>query len=169
MASTEYVKILNAVLFNATWFGCVLGGELWGAAGLFFMGVQTVWDKSHMDLFLAVMLGTFGWVLDSAWVVIGIVDYDGITVAPVWIVILWCAVGLSVNKCMRWFHQHAVLGAVVASVAAPVSYLSAERLGATNVIDIYGLAAISLMWLVVFGCLFSLLRKIGSSHYGHAC
>ncbi|GIS96918.1 MAG: hypothetical protein CM1200mP24_02020 [Gammaproteobacteria bacterium] len=35
------------------------------------------------------------------WVAIGILDYHGLDVAPVWIVILWCALGLSINKCMR--------------------------------------------------------------------
>ena len=163
------MNILNAVLFNATWFGCVLGGELWGTIPLLFMGIQAVWNKSHLDFILAGILGFFGWILDAAWVAIGILDYHGLDVAPVWIVILWCALGLSINKCMRWFHDRAVLGAFLASTAAPFSYLSAERFGAVIVTDIYGLGAIGLTWLVLFGCLFNLLQKVGKGHYGHAC
>lgn len=162
------MNIVNALVFNATWFGCVLGGELWGSVGLVCLMIHTMYDKSYWDFLLAGLLGIFGWFLDSAWVAIGVLDYSGIDMAPMWIAILWCALGLSMNKCMQWFLGHPILGAFIAGISAPVSYLSAERLGATTVVDVYGLAAISLAWGVVFGCLFNLLQNIRGRYYGHA-
>ena len=60
------MNVLNAILFQGTWFGCVLGGSLGGAPGL----AALVWQSWHTrklsaDLPTAMVWGAAGWARSS--------------------------------------------------------------------------------------------------------
>lgn len=149
---------VNAALFQLTWFGCVLGGVLGGAAGLAALLVAAAWCGTlRDDLRLLAPLAIVGFALDSVWQWTGIVGYTGAAVAPLWIVMLWGAVALTLNHSLRAFTRRPLLGGLVAGLAAPVSYLTAARLGAVAVPDPALLIYPALAWSVVFFTSFSRL------------
>ena len=152
-------NLLNAVLFQACWFACVVGG----AYGLFWRGVLAVLllilslanaPSLRQDVLLAVVLVPVGWLLDTSWVVAGILDYPGRVVAPSWIVLLWLAVALTINHSLSVFRDRPLLGALAVLVAAPLSYFAGARLGAVRLPDPNLLPIVSLTWALLFYLVF---------------
>ncbi|MEJ2132180.1 MAG: DUF2878 domain-containing protein [Gammaproteobacteria bacterium] len=155
------MKWTNAIAFQLTWFACVLGGTAWGSVALAALGINAYAasdgrESLRADVKLALVLGAFGWLLDTAWVQLGLLDYGAAT-APVWIVLLWLAVALTLNHSLRFLQGRPVLGGVLAGCAAPGSYLTGESLGAVTVPDNLGLLAIGIAWACIFYILFSTL------------
>jgi len=151
--------LLNAGLFQITWFACVLGGPangfLWGAAavaGMLWFSART--DVLAVDVGLAAVAAAVGFVLDSLWIHLGILDYRGAALAPMWIVLLWVGVGLSMNHSLALFQARPLLGGVLAGACAPLSYLGGERLGGVVVPDPWMLIAVSATWFVLFALAF---------------
>jgi hypothetical protein len=165
--------LINALLFQATWFGCVLGGSeqpVWGLAGLGAM-LLFASRRSHirMDLTLLIFLVPVGWLLESLWIDQGILVYEP-NRPPLWIPMLWAAVALTVNHSLERFKQYPMMGAALAAVAAPLCYLSGSQLGAVTTPVPLSLIWISCSWFVVFGGTFWIMKtrfgKPGSVSYG---
>lgn len=147
--------LLQAALFQLTWFACVIGGgagsSLWGAGALAAMAAYAVARGTFSrDVVLAAALALIGFCLDTVWIRAGVLSYGTAALAPPWIVMLWAAVGLSFNHSLAFLRSRPLLGGVLAAAAAPFSYLAGEALGAVTVPDARWLAAVSSAWLVVF-------------------
>jgi hypothetical protein len=158
-------NLVNALLFQAAWFGCVLGGSIgsirWGAMALAGMvAFAAMRDRLRSDLGWALAAAGVGFCLDTLWIRIGVLDYSGAGVAPVWIVLLWASVGLSVNHSLAPFVARPWIGGTLAGLSAPVSYLGGERLGAVVVSDPVQLALVAAVWCAVFTVGFASARAI---------
>lgn len=164
-------NVANGVLFQVAWFACVLGGaagtSLWGALVLTLMlGQSLAGDAWRRDLRLALGTAVVGFALDTLWIHLGVLDY-GSAVAPVWIVMLWVAVGLSVHRCLSFFKSRPWLGGLFAGLGAPFSFLAGERFGAVVIDEPFELAIISLTWLLLFAALFSFADENGERRSGN--
>jgi hypothetical protein len=153
-------NVFNGVLFQVAWFACVLGGaagtNLWGVAVLLLMlGQSLAGPAPGRDLKLVAALAPLGFLLDTAWIQFGVLDY-GAALAPPWIVLLWVGVGLAVHHCLSWFKERPWLGGLLAGAGAPFSYLAGERFGAVTIDDPLRLTAVALVWLVLFAAVFTL-------------
>tara|TARA_A100001037_G_C15153955_1_gene642133 strand:- start:4989 stop:5492 length:504 start_codon:yes stop_codon:yes gene_type:complete len=147
----KYAALLNIGLFQLTWFACVVGGVLWGLAGLCLMlGFSVRAGVLKGDLLVAGTAALCGFALDTAWIYLGILDYPGALIAPAWIVMLWIGVGLSVNHSLASFKSRPVLGGVLAACSAPWCYLVGESFGAVSVPQPALLAVVAAAWFVVF-------------------
>ena len=154
------INLINVALFQLTWFGSVMGAArgtaVFGLIGIGLLLAFSAWRKTlRADVLFVCALLPLGWVVDSIWAGTGILNY-GSTFAPLWILLLWASVGLSLNHGMSLFVAHPFVGALLAGGAAPLSYLGGERLGAVEIPDPYALAWIALGWLVVFFTVFRL-------------
>lgn len=164
MAMPSKAIMMNGVLFQGTWFACVLGGGhglIWPGIGsvlLLIVSLANVPSLRH-DLLLALVLVPVGWCLDTLWIVTGVLDYHGATVAPAWIVLMWLAVALTINHSLALFRDRPWLGALAVLGAAPLSYLAGERLGAVNVPDPRMLAVVAVAWSLLFLLLFRHSRE----------
>jgi hypothetical protein len=160
-------NIINAVLFQITWFAAVLGAAhgitWWGLAALGLLGAHVLAsDFWRRDLTAAGVCVLVGGLLDTGWVRLGILDFGGPS-PPGWILMLWAAVGLSLNSSLSWFRRRPVLGGVCAACSAPLSYSAGAGFGAAVVLAPFGLAVISASWLVFFWALFSVTGWIHRS------
>ena len=156
--------LINAVLFQVVWFACVLGGaagtSLWGALTVLALVAFSAWVGMLRHDLPFVCAGLFaGFALDTGWIQLGILDYGGAQVAPAWIVLLWCGLGLTLNHSMQMFTARPLLGGVLAGATAPLSYLGGERLGAVSVPDPVAMAWVGLVWAVVFWGAFAWARS----------
>jgi hypothetical protein len=150
--------LINAALFQLTWFSAVLGGAAdqpwWGLAALSCLVVFSLRGASfRADVAIAVFLVVVGWLLQLLWVELGVLVYPDVGV-PAWIPILWVGVGLTVNHSLAWFQRYPFCVAALAAVAAPLCYLGGEQLGAVVVPDPLRLIWVSLSWLVLFYAVF---------------
>ncbi len=157
--------IVNAALFQLNWFACVA----WGAIGQPWWALATLSalllfvirrPLLKPDLTLALGFAFVGLLLDSVWIRIGVLDFDGAALAPVWIVMMWIGAALTINHSLSIFLDRPLLGGALAACSAPLCYLGGERLGGVTVTSEHGLALIALAWLVVFGVTFGCARRI---------
>jgi hypothetical protein len=158
-------NLANALLFQLTWFACVLGGAagepLWAAPWLALLAVQAFRGRSlRCDAVLVVLGVACGLVMDTAWIMLGVLDYAGAAIAPVWIVMLWAGVALTVNRSLSLFHRAPWLGGLLAGLCAPLSYVAGEKLGAVQISHGEGLIAIAVVWFFVFAGAFTFARRV---------
>jgi len=154
-------NLVNAALFQVTWFACVLGGaagtSIWGAGALAaLLAYSAATPHLKADFLFAVSLGLIGLGVETLWIKAGVLEYGAAAIAPAWIVMLWMGVGLTVNHSLSVFSGRPWLGGSLAAVAAPASYLGGERLGGVVVPDPWLLALIAGAWFVLFTLAFAL-------------
>ena len=172
MTLSDYLsssKFVNALFLKVAWVACVVGGNSYGLAVVFAMLCLNIYQRNiAADWPYAVVLGLFGLVLDSAWMHFGVLDYAssaslsiaGITLAPLWIVLLWVAVGLSLNHGLIFFVGRPLIGGLLVGASAPFSYMAGERFGAVVIPSYENLVVLGLVWFVVYCALFSLTKYV---------
>jgi aldehyde dehydrogenase len=99
--------VANAVLFQAVWFGAVLGGPVWALACLAGLALVTIQpETAARDALLVSILVVLGGLLDSAWAWLGVLDF-GVPFAPAWILCMWAGVGLCVGHSLAFLELDA--------------------------------------------------------------
>lgn len=165
-------NLANFGLFQLTWFGSVMGAAqgslVVGLAGIILLFAFSAYRSTlSLDTLFVCALLPLGWLVDSVWAATGILQYSYVwieqslpTLAPLWILLLWAAVGLSLNHGMNLFLARPWLGALLAGGAAPMSYLGGQRLGAVEIPDPYALIWIALGWFGVFAFVFHQAARV---------
>ena len=163
----------NAILFQAIWFACVVGstyGYLWPA--VFLLGVLAVWQlhperRQASDIKLVLIALVMGLVIDSAWVLGGVLEYPDAWpnngLAPAWIIVMWAGFALTINHSLKWMKLHPSLPLIGGLVGGPLAYFSGMKLGAVEfLIDP---VQISIMLAIAWAFALSVLFKVsqGSS------
>jgi Protein of unknown function (DUF2878) len=168
-------NIVNFVLFQLTWFSCVLGAAndlIWPGAVSF--GGMVAWhlgpgNQAHGDWGLLLVAALLGLILDSLWIQLGIVTYEtplpSARLAPLWILLLWMSLALTLNHSLSWLLQKPGLAGALSAVASPVSYYAGERIGALTIhVDMWKATLIlGLAWAACIPLLLRLARSMVKS------
>lgn len=132
--------IINAALFQITWFACALGGAhnmRWPA--VIACGVLAAFqlhpkNRHPTDLKLIATAIALGLVIDTAWIQLGLIEYSDpipfTAIAPLWIILLWVGFAMTINHSLSWLNKHPLLPAVTGLIFAPLSYVAGAKLGA---------------------------------------
>jgi len=124
--------IVNFVFFQICWCACVWGGAngYWWLGPL-CVGVFLVWEmlrskQVSKDLSMLAVIGLLGFTIDSAYILGGVLNFATpvpyTSLAPVWIVAMWIAFGLTLNHSMSWLKGRYVLGAIFGAIGGPFAY-----------------------------------------------
>lgn len=136
------MKLINGVLFQITWFACVIGsahGFVWPA--LLSCAILAAWQlapsrRHASDILLVVVSIMMGLLIDTLWIQIGFFEFTDqrpfTGVAPLWIIVLWIGFALTINHSLAWLKTHPLLPAAMGLIGAPMSYLAGLKLGAIN-------------------------------------
>jgi len=133
-------KLYNFVAFQIGWFACVLGAasarEALGIAVVAIgLAIHLVLarDRRRELAFLATSL-PIGFVVDEVLHRAGAVVGNGTILpasfAPLWLLAMWPLFATTFGESMSWLRERHVLAAVLGVVAAPWSYMAAQRLDA---------------------------------------
>ena len=140
MDAAKKSNLINAALFQAIWFAAVYGGAnaiLWPSIILFI--ILCLWQlninrRAGSDYILITAALCIGLTIDSIWINIGMIDYTDkrplIWLSPIWILILWMGLALTINHSMAWLKLHPLLPILCGLISAPLSYYTGQRLGA---------------------------------------
>ena len=160
VSTTKLNKVLNFVLLQTLWFALVVGvvyEHILLGLGLFV--VFAIWqlhplNRKQTDIKLAITLAVMGFVLDSLWLQLGLISYEMqwpySFVAPLWIVMLWFAFGLTINHSLAWIFDYKIVGVIIGGLGGPMSYLAAEKFGAVTLNNpVSAFAALAFGWTMV--------------------
>jgi len=126
--------LLNAALFQAGWFACVIGGNAWSlAAALLLLPLHYLWfDRSPRAWGFILVTATLGLAMDLGWQQLGLLQFNG-TVAggvPPWLVVLWLFFASTLQHSLAWLQQRLWLAALLGASSGPLSYVAGLNLGA---------------------------------------
>ena len=166
-ARPRWLSVINFLLIKVAWVACVVGGTLPGALVIALMfGLCFYQGRWQRERRFVVGLALLGLILDSIWIQLGILDFGScslqlgnVALAPLWIILLWVAVGLSLFEALCFFVRRPLLDAVIVGAAAPLSYSTGAQFGAVVIPSTAMLMVIALVWVLVFGLVFELARR----------
>jgi hypothetical protein len=135
-------NLINLVLFQGVWFVTVIGasqGSLWyGLAGIttFACIHHFVSHTAKADFQLATISILLGFAIETAVIQAGVLSYVHIIspsqIAPLWILLLWANLALTLNGCLRWLQGRYLLAALMGAMGGPLTYFGGMKLGAAS-------------------------------------
>ncbi|TSA57181.1 MAG: DUF2878 domain-containing protein [Methylophilaceae bacterium] len=151
--------IINVILFQVSWFACVLGA----ANSLPYMGIivtagilawhlmQATTPKTELWLMgIALALGAS---FDQALLSFNLVTYMhhgwSSSVVPIWILGLWLGFSTILNVSLRWMRNQHLVAILFGFVGGPLAYLSAEKLGAVVILSNISYVTLALGWAII--------------------
>jgi hypothetical protein len=162
--------IINFVAFQCCWVALVAGaGQNLRWPGILCLAAFLAWELyvTEQPRRLAALAGValaFGIVVDGGYAVLDVMRYampEG-PLAPWWILGLWVAFALTLTSSLGWLRERAVAGALMAGIAAPMSYYTGYKLGAVSFpMPIEAtLAVTGLTWMTVIYALILVTRRL---------
>lgn len=134
-------NFVNFVLFQGGWFAGVIlagNGHPWLATfallAVVLVHLLFVRDRRLESKVLLAAI-PFGFVVDSVVASSGALAYSGQLspyLCPPWIVAMWVLFAATFLHSFSWIVGRVALAAVLGAVAAPLSYLAGQRLGAVK-------------------------------------
>lgn len=156
--------VLNAMLFNVGWLGCVLSSR-WGVAmlapvivGVIVVAQVMLHERAERGALLRTIavVGVLGTIVDTGMLWAGVLSFRGSSeisaVFVVWIGAFWVNFAATLLIALRWFRDHLVIAAVVGAMSAPGTYYGGELLGALALHEdrVFAMVALGVEWAVVF-------------------
>ena len=151
--------IINFILFQVTWFSCVLGAGAYGLDWLAVIAVAAVCahvmttPTRSTDLTCAFAALLVGYTLDNIWVMTNILAYPDSNFAPYWLGVLWFGFGLSLNHSLKFFRDLNWFGAIIVGAFGPVTYFTAETFGVVSIVNPLQLLWVTVTWIALFRAL----------------
>lgn len=154
-------NIANAVLFQISWFACVLGGNSYWlliAAGVLL--VHLLWISSWAaEGKLLLWITAIGTLLDSVLMLVGVFDFgsNGVLI-PLWLIVLWAILGTTLRHCLAWTATPWWRASLLGAIGGPMSYYAGSQLAGVQLPMglIPSMVLLAILWAVVF----ALLQKL---------
>lgn len=156
--------IANAVLFQLTWFACVLGGNLVAAISLalFLVVHYYFFSRQGFEWIFLAKISVIGLIIDHALFAFNILDISATQSYPLWLHCLWPIFGSTLNHSLYWLDKRPILAALFAGISAPTSYYAGAALSDVSLGQPLwiSLLVLFIFWAVLFPSLFLLNRFI---------
>lgn len=151
-------QIANAVLFQAGWFACVIGGDsYWLLIPISVLIVHLLWISSWAaEGKLLLWITGLGTILDSVLLMLGVFDFDaGGPLIPLWLMLLWAVLATTLNHCLSWTAKPWWRASLLGAVGGPMSYYAGAQLAGVHLpLGLWpSMVVLALIWAVVFPCL----------------
>ena len=164
------MTVLNAVLFQLSWFACVLGPVfdfvlLGPCFVVLSVAVQNYSNSNwRRELKFLAAVGVIGSLIDSLSLYFDVIFFPLGSLMPwpypLWMTALWVSFGTTLNSSLRWLQQKLLFAALLGGVGGPLAYYSADRFGAIELLRPFSRSylIISIMWFLMTPLLVELAR-----------
>jgi hypothetical protein len=152
----------NALWFQAVWFCAVLGRDnlLPFAFLLLALHVWLTRLDYRRELRQLLLVGGVGVAADALLSTMGIYQFAGGVLVPLWLCCLWLAFAAALGRSLAWLAGRPALAALAGAVAFPLNYWAGQRLGAVE----FGYALLPTLAVlaVTWGLLLPLMFRLGA-------
>lgn len=132
----NYPIILNIVLYQIVWFGCVFWQDKFILPGTILLGLHLLLCKNKVqELAVVLYCASMGLMMDAILTLFGFFEFSAtpsFLPIPLWLVLIWVGFAGTLRHGLRYFMDRPLLALSVAAVGAPLVYHSASRLGAVT-------------------------------------
>lgn len=146
------MKLLHALAFQAVWFACVLGAAAGSSlpglgAGALFLALTLVNSSRPLqELRFVAQVTLLGVTFDSVLGLSGVLAFAAPLpslpgLAPLWLAVLWASFATLAPRSLSWLQARLPLAIGLGVLAGPLTYFSATRLGAAELLTSAPLAA----------------------------
>lgn len=165
-------SLINLVLMQSLWFGAIMDAAkdqflITPMVLLLFLGwAFNAANRVSGNFKLLLVAVLVGLILDTTWINLGWLEFAAnwplADKAPVWILILWMGLALTLNHSLAWLQSRLLLAACLGGLFGPVSYRAAAQLGAVKIIDQSWnwFIGIGVSWAIVLPLLLWLARTL---------
>lgn len=158
-------QIANAVLFQAGWFACVLGGNsYWLLIPVAVLLIHLLWISSWAaEGKLLLWITALGTVLDSTLMLLGVFDFSsqGLLI-PLWLILLWAVLGTTLRHCLAWTAKPLWRASLLGAIGGPMSYYAGSQLAGVQLpLGLWpSMSLLAVLWAAVFALLQSLSDRL---------
>ncbi|WP_339866286.1 DUF2878 domain-containing protein [Pseudohongiella nitratireducens] len=156
--------IVNAMAFNACWFGLVLLGNTAVPFALAWVVIHIALQRESLqELRYIASVVAVGAASDSLLIASGVLTFEGAAFwLPLWMITLWFSFSTTLNHSLAMLRRSRLLRTLVAFTGAPSSYLLGSQLG--NVELGLGLPATFAVFAVTWFILLEIFSHIPIQH-----
>lgn len=152
----------NALWFQAVWFCAVLGRDRLLPLALLLIALH-VWltrRDYRRELRQLVLVGGVGVAADALLSTLGVYQFAGGVLVPLWLCCLWLAFAAALGRSLAWLAARPALAALAGAVAFPLNYWAGQRLGAVE----FGYALVPTLALLAltWGLLLPQMLRLGA-------
>ncbi|MFD2166872.1 DUF2878 domain-containing protein [Thalassotalea euphylliae] len=160
--------IINALLFNLSWFGLIFWGNTFAPVALGWVLFHVLLSKSPESEIKTISIATLcGVTVDTILMHAGVFNFNeqGVII-PFWLIALWLAFSATLNHSMQFFTRSKYVQLAVGALCVPMSYLAGEKLGAVafGFNHVATMLILSVIWVFLFRFLTSLNIKENKSY-----
>ncbi len=145
--------LINAVLFQAVWWLCMLGLSDIAAGCIVLLVVQYIVTTRNLkaDVLMLVTVFFSGVLFDVIWVKAGLYSLPESLQSdwlPIWLIFLWIGFSLTVRRSLKWFLVRPLLFPLLCTVLGPLAYYAGEQFGMI-VLRPYAWIAMAAQWCCI--------------------
>lgn len=161
--------ISNFVLFQLSWFACVIGASKampW--VGVAITAVVVAWHimqapQKKPEIILTLICLLIGAVFDQAIVSSELITYMhhgwSTALVPAWILAMWLAFSTLLNVGLRWMRGLYIVAILFGAIGGPLAYMGAEKLGAVILHGNNSYIVLSLGWAIITPLLLAIAAR----------
>jgi hypothetical protein len=126
--------IINLIIYQITWFVCVLGGNDLAWIPLTFLGIHLYLSQHRKaDVILIISLFFIGLLIDGTLKALGLFSFtsDSFPI-PYWLMVVWLVLATLPNHSLAWMKKRPFLSAFFGALGGPLAYWAGVRLGAAS-------------------------------------
>lgn len=129
-------NVLNAVLYQAGWLACVVGGNRWAlpAGAVILVLHWRLLGRGAREWMFIGGAALLGLAMDLGWQRLGLIAFHegGAPGVPPWLVMLWLLFATTLLHSLAWLQTRLWLASVLGAVAGPLSYFAGLEVGAAS-------------------------------------
>ena len=157
-------SIINLFIFQASWFSAALLKDSSIIIMLLLLVAHAYFSpKKQADLYTMLLVLPIGLASEVLMIATGLLSYQSELILPIWMVLLWMHLGLSLNHSLSWLQKVPwIWQSVLAGLAGAGSYAAAANLGAINMFNpqVFSLMVIAGIWAIQFPLMMKVAKHV---------
>lgn len=164
-AARPYARVVNALVFNLSWFVIVATQDAVLALAMVALHLAAHFvlvGRSRGEVLLIALVTLIGIALDQLMFVLGVFNVGGVSaLAPLWLSCLWPVFATTLQHAFASLQSRPWLAAIIGGVGGALSYVAGVHLSDVDFAHpVWGPVILGAVWAVLFPLLLVLAARL---------